>query len=79
MSEPLTDGQIERARLEAELAALRMQQPFPTAEGIAEHQDRIARLQMRLAQLPPLPRMVTHRDSPPGAWHPGAVPTKVGR
>lgn len=53
----LTPEQIERVRLEAELANLRANvHPFPTPEGIRAHQRRIAELEERILKLPPVPR-----------------------
>lgn len=53
----LTPEQIERVRLEAEVANLRAYvQPFPTAEHIAAHRRRIAELEERIRKLPPVPR-----------------------
>lgn len=53
----LTPEQLERVRLEAELANLRANvHPFPTAHHIQAHQRRIAELEERIRKLPPVPR-----------------------
>lgn len=53
----LTPEQIERARLENELARIRAHvAPFPTAEGIRAHKRWIEDLEARIRRMPPLPR-----------------------
>ena len=53
----LTREQIERVRLEAELADLRANvHPFPTAPHIQAHRRRIADLEEQIRRLPPVPR-----------------------
>ncbi len=51
-----TEGQLERFRIEREIARLKLVQPFPTASAIESHRRHIEDLEEQLRHLPPVPR-----------------------
>lgn len=51
----LTPGQIERVRLERQLAQLQLTAPFPTESAIAAHKRQVEDLEEKIAALPALP------------------------